>query len=117
MRTLRPLAAGVVAVAALGLILVAWRMWSVRPAAEDPSGEETPAPPRLASRPDDFVGSRACVRCHADLAATFFAHPMGRSLGRVDAVTRIEHGSPGPVARDGDREYLVVEREGVTELI
>ena len=117
MRALRPLAAGVVAVAALGLILVAWRMWSVRPTAEDPSGEETLAPPRLASRPDDFVGSRACVRCHADLAATFFAHPMGRSLGRVDAVTRIEHGSPGPVARDGDREYLVVEREGVTEHI
>ncbi len=117
MRIKLPLATGCVAVAALGLILVAWRMWSVRPAAEDPSGDETLAAPRLSSRLADFVGSRACVTCHAEIAMTYFAHPMGRSLGRVDAVTQIEHGSPGPVTRDGDREYLVVEREGVTEHI
>ena len=32
----------------------------------------------------DFVGDAACTRCHAEIAASYHQHPMGRSMAFAD---------------------------------
>ncbi|MBL4883723.1 MAG: hypothetical protein JKY95_04180 [Planctomycetaceae bacterium] len=39
----------------------------------------------------DFVGSRACAECHAEIYETYTqSHPMGHSLGKVTEVSALE---------------------------
>lgn len=105
--------AGVMGVAVLALTAPSCRPQPTRPPADRPV-TSSPPPSAIARRPDDFVGSGACVTCHAEIAAAFAAHPMGRSLGPIEAVDRIETRSTGPVARDRERRYFVEERDGRT---
>jgi hypothetical protein len=60
-----------------------------------------------------YVGDVACARCHADLAAWYRAHPMGRSVATADAAT-----GEGPRAAPAEARFYAtgyhytVERRG-----
>lgn len=107
----RAITAALLGVTAVVLLTAAWRVRPARPALEASTGrplEPLPMPP---ARPDDYVGSRACTACHAGIAASFAAHPMGRSLGPIDGVEVIEDVAP-QVVTDRGREYAVERRDG-----
>jgi hypothetical protein len=108
-----PIVAKVMGVAVLALMVPSCRPQPTRPPANRPV-TSSPPPVAAARRPDDFVGSGACATCHTEIAAAFAAHPMGRSLGPIEAVDRIETRSTGPVAHDRERRYFVEERDGHT---
>ncbi|MFM8891535.1 MAG: hypothetical protein ACKOTB_07915 [Planctomycetia bacterium] len=61
-------------------------------------------PPRLEERPHDFVGSAACGRCHAEIAASFARSPMGESLAAIGSERVIER-YPSPTVTDRSLEY------------
>lgn len=64
-----------------------------------------------------YVGDSACARCHAEIAATYRQHPMGRSLSPIHAASPELRGAESPrdlfsaegftyaVVRHGDRTY------------
>ena len=61
-----------------------------------------------------YLGDAACARCHAEIAATFGQHPMGRSLAPISE----RNATPGE-AGDGHRlfesqglEYSIEKRDG-----
>jgi predicted CXXCH cytochrome family protein len=61
-----------------------------------------------------YIGDAACTRCHAEIAATYRLHPMGRSLAPIAAVSppAAERGtSKLPFVADG-LEYSVEKRDG-----
>lgn len=67
-----------------------------------------PRPPRPH---DDYVGSGVCASCHAEIAASYSAHPMAQSLSGVleahaleDYENRTSFQPPGP------RRYVVERR-------
>ena len=116
----RRLAAGAAALA-VAAATVAWYWW---PADAGPAPAETANPdPRVTYagpfgnvRPDvRYVGDAKCAGCHADLAASYAHHPMGRSLAPVGEASPIEQYTPEhhnpftasglwyAVRRDGDR--------------
>jgi Flp pilus assembly protein TadD len=80
-RTLLLLLAGVLLIA-LGL----WAWLSTRRPVSDPTTADddprlTYASPYRNLRPEvKYVGTERCVDCHADIAASYGNHPMGRSL-------------------------------------
>jgi len=45
-----------------------------------------------------YVGDEACTRCHAEIAATYRQHSMGRSLTPIDSAPSVVQGDEG--ARD-----------------
>jgi hypothetical protein len=83
-----------VLLAALGL---AWRFLgrhsppNPAPAAAFPDPRLTYDTPFRNVRPDvQYVGDRVCAECHADVAATFAKHPMGRSLAPESRIAATE---------------------------
>src|SRR5262249_3549792 len=52
-----------------------------------------------------FVGDEACARCHAEIAADYRRHPMGRSLATADKASQRERG--------GDRAATTFEAQGL----
>ncbi len=67
------------------VIAVAMALWMIGPT-RGPTGGKT-AVKSINPNPSHglrYVGDEACVRCHADLAASFRQHSMGRSLAPVD---------------------------------
>lgn len=55
--------------------------------AEAPPFELPVVPPRPS---EAYVGSQACVECHAEISETFHAHPMGHSLAKVHEAAPLE---------------------------
>lgn len=62
-------------------------------------------------RPSDYLGSAACVDCHAEIAALYASHPMSQSFNAVDDARPIEVCPAEQIAIPGVREYRV-SREG-----
>jgi predicted CXXCH cytochrome family protein len=58
-----------------------------------------------------YVGDEACAACHPDIAGSFHAHPMSRSLVAVDTAHRPEHET---TAAGGGNHF---ERQGFTWLV
>jgi predicted CXXCH cytochrome family protein len=58
-----------------------------------------------------FTGSATCAECHAEIAAKFARHPMGRSFARVTDAEPIENYEDTEFAPPGPRRYRV-ERDG-----
>lgn len=74
---------GLVALALAVLGLGAWWAWGRTP--DGGNGAAGPAVEFLNTGPDvAYVGSAACVECHADLCAHYDTTPHGRSFGEVD---------------------------------
>ncbi len=66
-----------------------------------------PAKPR-----SDYVGSKICASCHAEIARSYASHPMAKSLGHVNEVSAIESASESTqFVPPGNRRYRV-ERAG-----
>jgi hypothetical protein len=62
--------------------------------------------PYLNARPGvAFVGDEVCARCHAEIAADYRRHPMGRSLATADQAAQRERG--------GDRAATTFEAQGL----
>ncbi len=62
-----------------------------------------PAKPR-----SDYVGSKVCASCHAEIAKSYAAHPMANSLGHVNKVSAIESASESTqFSPPGNRNYRV----------
>ncbi|HZW31193.1 MAG TPA: cytochrome c3 family protein, partial [Isosphaeraceae bacterium] len=61
-----------------------------------------------------YVGDAACARCHAEIAATYRQHPMGRSLAPIDAATATGGDEAGgrPLFEANGLEYSIERREG-----
>jgi hypothetical protein len=61
-----------------------------------------------------YVGDAACSRCHADVAESYRAHPMGRSVVTVAAATEAgPRAAPAAAEFDaGGYHYTVERREG-----
>jgi hypothetical protein len=84
---------------ALLVLCVLW-VWRSYPGGQqtDPRAPAEPGDPRLTFptpyrnvRPDvKYVGDQACADCHADVAATYRHHPMGRALAPVAAGPTVE---------------------------
>jgi Tfp pilus assembly protein PilF len=71
--------------------------------------------PYLNARPGvDYVGDAACSRCHAEIAAAYRSHPMGRSLAPVREGAEDERngGRPGLAFESQGVEYTVERRKG-----
>jgi Flp pilus assembly protein TadD len=93
-------------------------LWAAR------RGAPTPADRRLARlvaeslfrniRPGvGYVGDAACARCHADVAESYRAHPMGRSVATVAAATDAgPRGVPAGAEFDAGGYHYTVERRG-----
>lgn len=64
------------------------------PAAASGRDEATASPvdplPRPAARPDDYVGSRACADCHAEIFQRYQGHPMANSMATIGQEPPIE---------------------------
>ena len=99
----------IIGLGAFVVALIAGALWVARDrwqtALNGPArGEERT--PYLNARPGvAFVGDEACTRCHAEIAADYRLHPMGRSLATADQASQREprrrpHGDdvrgPGP---------------------
>lgn len=62
---------------------------------------------------DDYVGSQACVACHAAIAKRYFQHPMYLTVRRVPAVPPAEsYAAPFEFHPPGNRKYRVELRDG-----
>lgn len=75
----------------------------------------TASSPYLNVRPEvRYVGSETCTRCHAEQAATYHAHPMGRSLATVAEAPASERLDPavGNPFNSGEYHYSVVRQDG-----
>jgi Cytochrome c554 and c-prime len=59
-----------------------------------------------------YVGSAACTRCHADVAESYRAHPMGRSVARIAADDDDEdlRAAPANAEFDAAGYHYAVER-------
>jgi hypothetical protein len=79
---------------------------------DDVSPDPPPPDPRLTFptpfrnvRPDvPYVGDAACAGCHADICASYHAHPMGRSaevVGQTSALEKYDAGANNPFAVGG----------------
>ena len=64
------------------------------------------------SRPhDDFVGSQVCATCHAEIAASYSAHPMAQSLAAVTEARPLEdYENRTSFQPSGPRKYRVERR-------
>src|ERR1700694_2164114 len=101
--------------AAVFVLLAAWAGWRWM------SSDKLPRPPedpRLTSdtpyrnvRPEvNYVGGEICGSCHAEQAASYRRHPMGKSLAPVSEAAPLESFEPArhkPFAAFGFR-FLVV---------
>lgn len=59
-----------------------------------------------------YVGSRACAECHAEIAESFSAHPMARSVSRIEPDAE-EAALPAEKRRvAGNQRVLSVEMQG-----
>jgi predicted CXXCH cytochrome family protein len=60
-----------------------------------------------------YVGDAACARCHADVAESYRAHPMGRSVATVAAATDAgPRAAPAGAEFDAGGYHYTVERRG-----
>lgn len=57
-----------------------------------------------------YVGDAACTPCHAEIAAAFAQHPMGRSASPAEEVLP---DTAGAVMTVGDQTYSLERRDGV----
>lgn len=93
-----------------GLASVCWHHFRAR--RERPGGparleeQAETGHPLPAPRPDDYVGSRVCAECHADIAEKYARHPMARSIRQIGLEEVIEDYDAAAV-RDLEREYRV----------
>jgi hypothetical protein len=100
----------VLTIVVAGLAAAYWRDWG---------GDRTVGPLPVISREpleraasEEFVGTGACAKCHADIAASFAAHPMAQSLLPVSRALPIEdYTERTTIAPPGPRRYFV-ERVG-----
>ena len=95
--TSKPPSRGPVIVLAISALVVgsavAWTVWQARRVSEGrPVNSQRhalawPSTRWKNAQPDvKYVGDSACARCHAEIAATFRRHPMGRSLAPIAAL-------------------------------
>jgi Flp pilus assembly protein TadD len=103
----------VLAVAA-AMAIVSWRVGpSPSRRAVRPLGADSPfanARPGVA-----YVGDAACARCHADVAADYRRHPMGRSLAPIAeaGMPALAEAADGrPLFEAGGLEYSIEDRGG-----
>jgi hypothetical protein len=100
-----------------GLALGAWLLWRGGPApAALPDPRLTYLSPYRNVRPEvAYVAEERCAECHADIAAKYRMHPMGRSLGTVADVSELEDYSAAmqPTFTAAGFEYRVTKRQGV----
>jgi Tfp pilus assembly protein PilF len=94
--------------------VVAWRASRMPPARQTvrPLDEGSPfANTRAGVR---YVGDAACARCHAEIAATYRQHPMGRSLAPIDAAPATGGDEAGgrPLFEANGLEYSIERRDG-----
>lgn len=71
---------------------------------QSPPHDSIVRPPRPRS---DYVGSQVCASCHEEIASAYASHPMGQSLGEVDAVSPVENFESTQFAPPGHRKYRV----------
>ncbi|WP_165227974.1 tetratricopeptide repeat protein [Aquisphaera insulae] len=112
------------ALVVLAMLVGTWISWKARPArwrgprvgpivARPTAGSSSS--PWLNARPGvAYVGDAACARCHGEIAASYRAHPMGRSIAPAD-----EFPGLGAIPRSGATfeaagSHFRVERSGST---
>ena len=79
------------------------------------SARPWPQSPWLNARPDvKYVGDAVCARCHADIAATFRRHPMGRSLAPIAKAPAVgfERETGTATFKAGASEFTIERRGG-----
>jgi len=60
-----------------------------------------------------YLGDAACVRCHAEIVATYRHHPMGRSLAPIaEAAPLGDDGGGRPLFAAQGLEYAIEHRDG-----
>lgn len=70
--------------------IIMGRAW-VRTSHPNPVQDSTDnVQPHAASTASPYLGSQACAECHSKIVESFRASGMGRSMGRVEAVTQVE---------------------------
>jgi predicted CXXCH cytochrome family protein len=99
-------------VAIVPACLFAWRRTRI-------SGVHPPDPvsPYANSLPGvKYIGDAACARCHANIAATFRRHPMGRSLFPIAEQPEPPGAAAGgrPLFVSNGLEYSIEKRDGRT---
>src|SRR5262249_14390388 len=98
-------------VAILGGLWLVWNRWRAAPSGPSPY---VPRTPYLNAGPGvRYVGDAACSRCHAEIAADFHRHPMGRSLASADEASQRERGGETAAKTfEAQGLHYTVERRG-----
>jgi Flp pilus assembly protein TadD len=79
----------------IGVVRKWWRPTSASAAPADDDPRRTFDTPFLNVRPEiQYVGDDACAQCHANHAARYHRHPMGRSLAPLSQADRLERYKP-----------------------
>jgi predicted CXXCH cytochrome family protein len=91
-----------------GFGCVAW--WSRASARRERSATAQATPFRNARPGVKYVGDQACVRCHSEIAASYGAHPMGRSLAPIGSAS--SPGGDGVKFEVQGLEYAIERRGG-----
>ena len=99
-----------------------WTIWQTR---QSVGGRNTSQARRTTSWPPSpwknarpgvaYVGDVACARCHADIAATFHRHPMGRSLAPISVTPVGGDGSDRLTTFEADSSEFTIERSNGRE--
>lgn len=98
----------------IGLALIVWAMLFVNqgPSESSPDVVESPlAPaqsPSVAADSPRFVGSQACVACHAEISQQFAAHPMRLSARPIADDEWLEEQPPLPATIPGKQRVLEI---------
>jgi hypothetical protein len=109
----RGAAARMVGWTAVGLLATAAGLWALRPGRR-PDAEVSRVVPASSPYKNTgagvaYVGDEACARCHAEIAATFRQHPMGRSAAPA---TSVMPETTGRVFEVDDLTYSIERRDG-----
>ena len=81
-----------------------------------PQTESQPSPPsRSTQTTHGYIGSAACVECHAEICDQYARHPMGRSLSSTKLASSIEREQQDQIAMtnspdDSVRKFYQVEQ-------
>jgi predicted CXXCH cytochrome family protein len=113
-----PLTLGIPAVL---MVVLAGAWWWNRPNSDTAPDQPVAVPRKVIvgkavkpePRPEGYVGSEACAKCHASVAETYASHPMYRSAGRTpghDDLENFETGTEFTV--DDGRTYRVTKEDG-----
>ena len=72
-----------------GLCVVAWLTISSRERPPETTSPMVESWAAYEAPPTDFVGSKACAKCHAQIYEQYMAHPMANTMSPIEVASAL----------------------------